>query len=46
MLAAEGRGCRILGVSNNHEALDKEIKRDDIRGMLYTFQLIILFPSI
>jgi hypothetical protein len=46
MLAAEGRGCRILGLSNNHEALDKEIRIDDIRGMLYTIQLKILFPSI
>lgn len=38
-LAAEGRGCPMLRVSNSHQALDKEIKRDDIRGIFSTIQL-------
>jgi len=46
ILATEGRCCQILRVSNNHKALDKEIRRDGIRGILSTIQFIILCPSI
>lgn len=46
ILATEGGCCLILRVPNNRKAFDKEIRRDDIRGIPSTIQLIIHCPSI